>query len=139
MTTETKKTDLMQTLLDMKNKPRRLCDITKLYCDMPACNQPDQYIPCIREANMPASGLSFVDMHGNAVTVGDKIRIVSNYNYPHLNGQICDVVWNAQQGQYNYQYDDVRTKSVFTHTDDFYGIHEFEKITDATDWLLKKE
>ena len=70
----------------------------------------------------------FKDMHGNDVTVGDKIRIVSCYSFQYRNGQEAEVTWDAQHGMYNFEYDEIRRGTKFHQKDDFYGIHEFELI-----------
>ena len=70
----------------------------------------------------------FKDMHGNNVTVGSKIRIVSCYSFQYRNGQECEVIWDAQHGMYQYKHTETRRGKEFTDTDDFYGIHQFELI-----------
>jgi hypothetical protein len=70
----------------------------------------------------------FNDMNGEPVTVGDKIIIVSNYNYQHLDGQHAVVIWDEKRGCYKYKYTEVRRKKEFTTEDDFNAIHEFKKV-----------
>ena len=73
--------------------------------------------------------LSFKDMHGDEVTVGDRIRIVSHYNYQFEQGKECDVVWDSEHGNYEYTYKEERRGKSFTTTSDFCGVHQFELIT----------
>lgn len=81
-----------------------------------------------RIKELEAQILPFKDMHGNQVTPGAKIRIVSNYNYQHLNGKEAEVIWNEKAGLYEYKYVEIRRMKEFPSSDDFYGIHEFELI-----------
>lgn len=80
------------------------------------------------ESQLSKSETPFFDMHGNKVTDGDKIKIVSHYNYQHLKGIEAEVVWNKDKGLYQFKYVEVRRGTEFPSTDDFYGVHAFELI-----------
>lgn len=62
------------------------------------------------------------------VKEGDRIQITGHYSYPHVVGKEAVVLWDQKHGMYKYRYDEVRRGGTFTSTDDFYGVHSFEKI-----------
>lgn len=96
------------------------CDVISLYA-----------IARIEELESQLSKLDktpFLDMHGNKVTVGDKIKIISHYNYQHLQGIEAEVVWNKDNGLYEFKYVEVRRGTEFPSSDNFYGVHKFELI-----------
>jgi hypothetical protein len=69
----------------------------------------------------------FKDSYGNVLSPGDKITIVSHYNYDFLNGQHALLKWDEKKGMYKYVYTEERRGKVFTSENNFYGVHEFKK------------
>lgn len=70
----------------------------------------------------------FTDCHGKEVLPDDIIRILDHYTCDHLVGQEATVVWNSKYGLYEFHYENIRRGKVFKLSDDFYGVHRFEKI-----------
>lgn len=70
----------------------------------------------------------FTDSNGNEVLPGDRIRILGHYTYDFLIGQEAALVWNKEQGMYEFHYENTRRGKVFKSKDNFYGVHKFEKI-----------
>lgn len=72
--------------------------------------------------------MKFLDSKGNEIVEGDEIVITGHYNYQFLIGQKAKIIWDTARGMYNFTYTEVRRGKTFTSTDDFYGVHSFEKI-----------
>lgn len=69
----------------------------------------------------------FYDSHGNELSPGDKITIVTDCNYDHRNGQKALLKWDEKVGMYRFVYSNERRGKIFHSEDDFYGIIEFKK------------
>ena len=70
----------------------------------------------------------FIDCRGKEVLPDDVIRILDHYRYDHLVGQEATLIWNSKLGLYEFHYENIRLGKVFMSSDDFYGVHRFEKI-----------
>lgn len=74
--------------------------------------------------SLPPVIVVFMDSYGNAINVGDKIIIESDYNYQQNNGAEAEVLWNETKGLFQYKI----TNKFHYHQSDFYGIHKFRKL-----------
>lgn len=73
--------------------------------------------------------IDFNDSKGNPVFKGDKIKITIHHTSHYLENKEATVLWDSKHGMFKYRIVEIRRGKEFTTTEDFYGVHSFEKIT----------
>jgi hypothetical protein len=74
------------------------------------------------------SETQFKDSNGNPVSVGDKIIITSHHIYQHFCNIEATILWDSKHGVFQFTFTHERRGKEFITTDNFYGVHKFEKV-----------